>query len=69
MQKISHEIDGVMYEASFEVFGDELVVYLPDESTKQTTLRGMMPALAAKPHLVSSAKSQHAKQSIGQEKQ
>lgn len=69
MQKISHEIGGVMYEASFEVFGDELVVYLPDGSTKQTTLRGMMPTLAAKPHLVSYAKSQQAKQSIDQEKQ
>lgn len=37
--------------ASYEVFDDELKVYLPDGSTRATLLRGLTPKAAAMVHL------------------
>jgi len=50
-QEISIEHEGVNYKAEYEVFEDTLVVYLPDNTTRETELRGLKPESAAKVHL------------------
>lgn len=51
MGEISIEHEGQTYTAEYEVDGDDLVVYLPDGSTRQTQLNGLSPASAARLHL------------------
>ncbi len=45
------EHNGESYTASYIVTDDELVVYLPDGTHRQTTLRGLKPESAAAVHL------------------
>ncbi|WP_323970789.1 hypothetical protein [Aeromonas hydrophila] len=52
---VSVVVEGVEYSASYEVFGDTLVVTLPDGSLRKTELRGLSPTSAAKVHLRSYA--------------
>lgn len=52
---VSIVVEGVEYCASYEVFGDTLVVTLPDGSQCETELRGLSPAISAKPYLRSYA--------------
>ena len=49
--EITFEHEGEIYSASFMVQGDNLVVYLPDGSLRETVLRGLDPELAAMTHL------------------
>lgn len=63
MNEITYEFEGILYTAQYEVFDDELVVYLPDGTTPSTALRGLKPDLAAMPHLVSYAKNQTSRKS------
>ena len=49
------ELNGKTYKAQYEVFDDDLVVYLPDGTTRETWLRGLIPKSAARTHLVSYA--------------
>ena len=51
MNEISLEVNGILYEASYEIFGDTLIVTLPDGSQKQSELRGLKPEQAAMTHL------------------
>lgn len=53
MDKITLEQDGEIYEAEYEVFGDDLHVYLPDGSTRTTRLNTLHAESAALPHLKS----------------
>jgi hypothetical protein len=55
MNEISLEVNGILYEASYEICGETLVVTLPDGSQKQSELRGLKPEQAAKTHLRSYA--------------
>lgn len=48
---VSVVVEGVEYSASYEVFGDPLVVTLPDGSHRQSELRGLSAESAAKTHL------------------
>jgi hypothetical protein len=52
---VSIVVEGVEYSVSYEVFGDTLVVTLPDGSRCETELRGLSPASTAKPYLRSYA--------------
>jgi len=52
MNEISVELNGVLHEASYEVIGDTLIVFLPDGSQRQTTLNGnLKPKTTAIHHL------------------
>ena len=52
VQEIKHQTEqGETVTASYEVFDDELKVYLPDGSTRTTFLRGLTPKAAAMVHL------------------
>ena len=59
MHEISLEIDGVLYEASYELFDDTLVVTFPDGNQRQTELRGLKPEIAALTHLRAYAPSKN----------
>ena len=48
---VSVVVEEVEYSASYEVFGDTLVVTLPDGSQRQSELRGLSAESAAKTHL------------------
>lgn len=50
-EEISFEYEGSIYSCTYSVHGDELVVYLPDESERTTDLRGLDPRMAALTHL------------------
>lgn len=50
-EEITLEHEGVSYSASYIQTGDELVVYLPDGSSRGTTLNGLSPESAARVHL------------------
>lgn len=50
-EEISFEYEGLMHSCTYSVHGDELVVYLPDESQRTTDLRGLDPRMAALTHL------------------
>lgn len=50
-EEVTLVYEGTTYSASYVVLGDELTVYLPDESTRSTTLEGLNPESAAKNHL------------------
>ncbi len=50
-EEVTLEHEGQIYSASYIQLGDELTVYLPDGSTRQTTLRGLNPDHAAETHL------------------
>lgn len=50
-EEITLEHEGETYSASYIQVGDELTVYLPDGSTRGTTLRGLDPEQAAATHL------------------
>lgn len=63
MSEITYEFEGIIYTAQYEVFDDELVVYLPDGITHSIILRGLKPEPTARPYLVSYAKSQAARKS------
>lgn len=56
-EEITLEHEGKSYSASYIVLGDELTVYLPDGSTRGTTLRGLNPEHAATTHLRSYIKA------------
>lgn len=59
MAEITYEFEGIIYTAQYEVFDDELVVYLPDGTTNSTMLwAGLKPETAAMPHITSYAKRQ-----------
>ncbi|AHZ80022.1 MULTISPECIES: hypothetical protein [Pseudomonas] len=49
--EVTWEREGVTYSASYVVVGDELIVYLPDGSQRETTLNGMYPESTARNHL------------------
>lgn len=49
--EVAFEYEGKIYSANFIVQGDNLVVYLPDGSQRETVLRGLDPELAAMTHL------------------
>ena len=57
MHEITYEFKGINYTAQYTVDNDELVVYLPDGTTRSTMLRGLKPETAAMPHLISYVKS------------
>jgi hypothetical protein len=50
-EEISFSHGGVTHTGSYNVEGDELIVYLPDGSQRATTLRGLDPKTAALAHL------------------
>lgn len=50
-EEISFEHEGTMYTGTYSVHGDELIVYLPDGSQRETILRGLDPEMAALTHL------------------
>lgn len=50
-EEVSLDQDGTTYTASYIQIGDELTVYLPDGSMRQTTLRGLKAKQAAETHL------------------
>ena len=50
-EEISFNHGGVTHTGSYNVEGDELIVYLPDGSQRATTLRGLDPETAALTHL------------------
>lgn len=50
-EEVTLEHEGETYTASYIQLGDELTTYLPDGSTRQTTLRGLHPEHAAETHL------------------
>ena len=50
-EEISFEHEGLIYTCTYSVHGDELVVYLPDDSLRTTDLRGLDPTMAALTHL------------------
>lgn len=55
---ISIVVEGVEYSASYEVFGDTLVVTLPDGSQRETELRGINIEQCCSIHLNSYVKSE-----------
>ena len=50
-EEISFDHEGTTYSCTYNVQGDELVVYLPDGSHRITNLRGLDPGMAALTHL------------------
>lgn len=50
-EEISFNHGGVTHAGSYNVEGDELIVYLPDCSQRTTTLRGLDPITTALTHL------------------
>ncbi len=50
-EEVTLEHEGETYSASYIQCDDELTTYLPDGSTRQTTLRGLNPEHAAETHL------------------
>ncbi|WP_298722404.1 hypothetical protein [uncultured Oceanisphaera sp.] len=52
-EEISIEVNGKKYTAEYFVNGDTLTVYLPDGDSRETELKGLSPASAARPHLIS----------------
>jgi hypothetical protein len=50
-EEISFEHEGTIYTCSYLVQGDELIVYLPDDSQRTTILRGLDPEITALNHL------------------
>ncbi|KAB0532946.1 MULTISPECIES: hypothetical protein [Pseudomonas] len=50
-EEISFEHEGTIYTCSYLVQGDDLIVYLPDGSQRETTLRGLGPETTALNHL------------------
>lgn len=51
MEEIDIVKNEIHYSATYEVIDDLLVVYLPDNSIRQTELRGLSPEHAALAHL------------------
>lgn len=49
--EVTLEHEGKTYSATYAEFGDELVTYLPDGSSRSTTLRGLDPETTATNHL------------------
>ncbi|HHQ4779536.1 TPA: hypothetical protein ACSP0C_003292 [Aeromonas veronii] len=58
---VSVVVEGVEYSASYEVFGDTLVVTLPDGSQRETELRGINIEQCCRTHLNSYIKSEKEK--------
>lgn len=50
-EEIIFEQEGTTYTSYYIVYGDDLVVYLPDGSQRTTALRGLDPQMAALTHL------------------
>ncbi|MGL6461812.1 hypothetical protein ACSZNG_23455, partial [Aeromonas hydrophila] len=63
---VSVVVEGVEYSASYEVFGDTLVVTLPDGSQRETELRGINIEQCCRIHLNSYIKSE--KERSGEQK-
>ncbi|HBP5712258.1 TPA: hypothetical protein L6B33_24235 [Pseudomonas aeruginosa] len=55
-EEFSVEYDGLIYTATYCVFADELIVYLPDGSQRKSFLSGLEPESAAQVHLRSYAR-------------
>jgi hypothetical protein len=53
MASMEYKIDGVIHEVEYDVFDDQLVVYLPDGTSRSTWLEGLSVRTAIRPHLVS----------------
>lgn len=51
MEEIEIVKNGIHYSATYELIDDHLVVRLPDNSIRQTELRGLSPVHAALAHL------------------
>lgn len=51
--EITMSIDGKNYTAVYAVDGETLFVTLPDGTVRRSELRGLQPASAARPHLIS----------------
>lgn len=51
MTEITFLHNGTDYRAEYEIFGETLVVYLPDGTARETVLCGLTPNSAAMTHL------------------
>lgn len=49
MEEISVTVDGIEYTASYEAFGDEVVTYLPDNTTRTSLIQSGVGAIAMSP--------------------
>jgi len=52
MLKCSITRNGVTYSADYEACGDVLLVFLPDDSSRESPLRGRDPHVVALEHLM-----------------
>ncbi|WP_026471990.1 hypothetical protein [Alkanindiges illinoisensis] len=53
MAMMEYTIEGITHKVEYDVFDDELIVYLPDGTTRTTWLRGLTIKTAIRPHLIS----------------